>query len=230
MIRPAWVLWTSIACLLSVFALACSGDECVDTRATLCGRACFDLRTDPQNCGGCGVACGESEVCGAGACVCAPTAFEYDGRCYDPATSAMRLCDGVLVDANTDEAHCGSCERACGESESCRAGVCDCDANTLRCGGAACLDRSSDPLHCGACGNVCGAGYRCVERACVCDASTTECPGDTGCFDLQTADAHCGSCATSCDPTRACAARAVRGWVHRLHDEPRALRRMPRAL
>lgn len=35
---------------------------------TLCGSACVDIESDPNNCGGCGIACGGSDTCSSGQC------------------------------------------------------------------------------------------------------------------------------------------------------------------
>lgn len=70
-----------------------------------------DLDT-ADDCGACGVAC-TGGVCEDKVCVCDATHAECDG---DPAT----VCE---TDIGADAAHCGSCERSCGDSE-CSGGLC----------------------------------------------------------------------------------------------------------
>ncbi|MHB8420259.1 MAG: hypothetical protein ACYDCL_19465 [Myxococcales bacterium] len=121
---------------------AVDGTECGDA-GICCGGSCADLRTDPLNCGACG-------VLAAGPCVL-PNACEVgrlaceDGRqtCSDTGTPAAdgaacgdagSCCGGSCVKLETDPFNCGICGRACPPlppaiagwySRSCEWGRCD---------------------------------------------------------------------------------------------------------
>jgi hypothetical protein len=88
--RPALAL-----CLTLCLALAaCTEEKTCATDQTVCGDACAVLTTDPSNCGACGHACGEGQVCTAGACL------------YGTAQN------------------CGALGRTCGSGERCVSGAC----------------------------------------------------------------------------------------------------------
>jgi glucosylceramidase len=48
-----------------------------------CGEQCFDLTSDPMNCGGCGLLCSAGQVCQAGACQCVAGTL-CNGACLAP--------------------------------------------------------------------------------------------------------------------------------------------------
>ncbi|MBW2701598.1 MAG: right-handed parallel beta-helix repeat-containing protein [Deltaproteobacteria bacterium] len=98
-------------------------------------------------------------------------------------------CDGEEdegFDLNSDPAHCGECNWACGQSQVCDLGDCA-DA----CGGGrsechrACVDLSSDMMNCGACDEVCDllqASETCSDGVCVltlCEAGYVDANGNT---------------------------------------------------
>ncbi|HEX8703339.1 MAG TPA: MXAN_6577-like cysteine-rich protein [Myxococcaceae bacterium] len=87
--------------------------------ATLCGSQCVLTQSDPANCGGCagqgGRVCATGEVCESGQCKVA----------CDLATSSR--CGDACVNLQTDANHCGTCGQACGNAQSCKAGVCSYD-------------------------------------------------------------------------------------------------------
>jgi hypothetical protein len=68
---------------------------------TLCGLACVDLTTNPNNCGAC------SNVCAGAATVIA-------------------CCASKCVDNTTDPDNCGGCGIVCDAGMSCRSGMCQC--------------------------------------------------------------------------------------------------------
>lgn len=118
-----------------------------------------DLRT-PTNCGGCGIACGEGQVCSAGTCV-------------EGCAEAEEDCAGSCVNNDTDVVHCGACGERCadasGASAICAAGSCGirCDEGREDCDGDisnGCEVALGTPEHCGACGEQCPFG--CSEGAC----------------------------------------------------------------
>lgn len=75
-----------------------------------CGDACVDPMTDSQNCGRCGLVCGE------GACVA--------GTCTAGCDAPNEVCGVLCVDTDTSSAHCGSCDHDCGAGVACVAGEC----------------------------------------------------------------------------------------------------------
>jgi hypothetical protein len=77
-----------------------------------CPLGCFDLTSDEQACGACGVVCPDAQVCMSGVCTC-PEA----GETYCPEFDAC-------FDLQTDVDHCGACGNACGFYGDCDAGVC----------------------------------------------------------------------------------------------------------
>lgn len=65
---------------------------------TRCGGACLDVRSDPNNCGTCGNACGAGKVCADGACGSLPPAgptFTVSGRSIRDAAGKQVVLRGV---------------------------------------------------------------------------------------------------------------------------------------
>ena len=100
---------------------------------TQCKGSCFDLQTDPLNCGACGNVCGVTELCVAGACVAnCPAATCSDVGLTD--------CGGRCVDLTSDDENCGGCGNRCTVSgRVCVLGSCEirCPSGQLVCGGMA---------------------------------------------------------------------------------------------
>jgi hypothetical protein len=152
---------TILAVSVALAGALCACDEelvCPQGQSE-CGGACVALLTDAANCGACGNACGALEVCGGGACGCAPGA---------------EACGGACVDVARDPANCGACGNACGAAAPlCDAGpaaacVAACTAGRTACAGA-CVELASDPFHCGACGHACAPGQTCRAGGCASD-------------------------------------------------------------
>jgi DNA-binding beta-propeller fold protein YncE len=88
----------SLAALCLALVLpACNRERVCASDQALCGLACSTLATDPANCGACGRACGEGQVCTAGDCV------------FGTAQN------------------CGALGRTCGSGERCASGDCVAD-------------------------------------------------------------------------------------------------------
>ena len=211
--------WWYGCALLSLALAACGGstggsdggsavvDHC-QSPAKVCGGTCVDVETDNANCGSCGNACAEGEVCAGGSCgtTCGPDLT----RCT--VTGRSDYC----ADTNVDPANCGSCGNACtaptNEVGTCAGGTCshvcqggfaDCDAAADGCE----TDVENDPANCGACGHVCPAGPgqvgTCTQGVCgsACAPGYADCnnaPFD-GCeVDLGTDPANCGTCGDAC--------------------------------
>ncbi len=120
----------------------------------------LDLQTDVNNCGACGVACGEGFTCTNGQCV----------PCTDNDQDGFTICDGDCDDSN---AQIGP------DSEDV------CDGIDNNCNGIVdeFTDIFSDPQNCGGCGMVCPPGSVCSNGVCVvCNDNDqdgfTTCDGD----------------------------------------------------
>ncbi len=156
-------------------------------------RWCIDPLTDERNCGGCGNACPQGNLCVAGTCtpMCPPV---------------QTLCGGQCVSVQTDPQNCGGCGTACPAGQGCVGGTCTggaCGTGTTLCG-SACVDTTMDIAHCGACGHACPADNYCAMGTCTitCIPSLTVCAGS--CVNLQADRTNCGACAHACDPGYIC--------------------------
>jgi hypothetical protein len=170
------------------------------TEGSCCAGTCVVLGSDPDNCGTCGNACPEGQVCLAGTCqACTP---DCAGKtCGDDGCGGRcGLCgaDEACIDGNCvpcsgscEGKDCGDdgCGHSCGtcpEGQECSAGTCiPCTAN---CTGKDCGDDDG----CGGyCDGDCPAGGTCDDGLCVggCvpGCSGKEC-GNDGC------GGKCGDC------------------------------------
>ena len=75
---------------------------------TRCGASCVDLRSDPRNCGTCGVTCTAGLVCSAG--TCAPSC-----------PTGQMACSGRCVTLSSDNGNCGACGTTCAAGQLCSA-------------------------------------------------------------------------------------------------------------
>lgn len=119
---------------------------------------CFDLQTDPLNCGACDNRCPTPRGGRAG-CVA--------GRCTEECDPNFMACGGTCYNTTFTFNHCGRCNNQCTDGP-CVDSVCTttCAAPRQRCG-ATCADTNNDAANCGACGNACGAREICRAGACV---------------------------------------------------------------
>jgi hypothetical protein len=177
-----------------------------------CNGVCTSFQ-DPQNCGGCGIACasgvclGESDTClpesgvDGGTCFCEPGLLCIQGECVFPGSACAN-----------------------GEAEGSFCQV-DGGATGLCCGippQASCSDLINDPNNCGGCGIVCPAGQTCSDSTCsgspaICQGSPgkycdLDAGGDfvcctDGCVDITSDTNNCGGCGTVCPELFACANR-----------------------
>ncbi len=92
-------------------------------RGSCCDAACSDLEVDSRNCGGCGLACPEEDVCLNGSCTpSASCATETDSTaCLLPSGEQGLCCGGSCVDVETDSDHCTGCYLACPLGSTCAA-------------------------------------------------------------------------------------------------------------
>ncbi len=152
---------TSLALALAVLAAlaGCDRQLTCPSGETDCDGRCVSLLADADNCGSCGNAATDLQVCRAGALACAP---------------GTALCDGACTDLARDPLHCGSCDTACEDGTYCTTAgtTTSCEATAPEgyqlCAGAY-VDPQADRLHCGTCGNACPSGQTCRSGACGAD-------------------------------------------------------------
>lgn len=139
------------------------------------------VRTDPHNCGGCGIECAAQQEC----------VYDETGpHCADACSVSGRTeCETGCRDLVGDPDNCGACGNQCPrpaahQASSCEKGFCrmDCLPGFADCNGDpsdGCeIDLAVHPANCGACGTTCdvAAGQPCIEGKCL----MVECaPGET---------------------------------------------------
>jgi len=155
--RRRWAMVMATAALgLLMAGCPAQGVDCGEL-LTGCGGTCVDASSDDRNCGACGNACAQAEVCVAGSCQCAPNATQCGSQCSVTAS---------------DAANCGGCAgqdgQVCATGEVCEAGRCKaaCDFTTSSRCGDACVNLRTDPNHCGACDQACGNAKSCKAGVC----------------------------------------------------------------
>ncbi len=163
-------IWAALT--LGLVAIGCSsktGLICA-TGLTTCqspgdggGSVCVDTQNDPQNCGGCGMACGENAICALSACVSGGCGLQCGCR---PLESACPGGDGgFCANLANDPLNCGTCGKTCPGGDLCAGGICvtDCPSGLTTCasdaGQTVCAFLPRDPQNCGACGVECSQGY-----------------------------------------------------------------------
>lgn len=172
------------------------------------------LENDPANCGACGTACKDGEVCWRFVCGCPPGWAQCGDGCtqLDQDTNNCGACGNACslpdpdagsgmgenvwpCDAGVLPPHFGP---VCLESSckiACSGGFADC--NSDRCGDGCETDLANDVNNCGACGHACAPGQGCVKGKCECeDPSFTYCGGR--CVDTLANPDNCGSCGHAC--------------------------------
>lgn len=84
-----------------------------------CGQSCVDLKSDAANCGACGRACANGEMCSNGDCACA---------------AGSQICgtsSTACIDLASDGDNCGACGNACPAGQTCVAGTCGADVSAF---------------------------------------------------------------------------------------------------
>ena len=196
----------------------CNGDKLSDGCETQISGV------DPNNCGGCGVTCSNSNItasCTAGVCsgTCAAGYADCDGD------KLANGCETLVLGG--DVGNCGGCGVVCSNSNltaSCTSGVCDgaCAAGYSDCNGDKQMDgceiqtSGSDATHCGGCGLICSTSN--ISAACgggICDGACAtgyaDCDNNklsNGCeiHTLGTDVANCGGCGIACSSAHISAA------------------------
>jgi alpha-tubulin suppressor-like RCC1 family protein len=143
---------------------------------------CETSLTSADDCGQCGVSCGEHGACEQGECACEP---------------GFARCGETCVDLQGDADNCGSCGNSCQLGAICADGSCACPTGSQPCG-QACTNTSSDPQNCGQCGVACQGGSACTQGQCgpTCAPGKTSCGGV--CVELSTDLKNCGFCGNVC--------------------------------
>jgi hypothetical protein len=176
----------------------------------ICGGACSDPKKDPDNCGACGNACKQGELCSMGSCAtsCAGGSTACGGG--GDGGGGMRYCANL----QSDNADCGACGNKCGPLDVCTQGKCanTCVFGQSKCGGdggpSYCVNTQTDNANCGACDVVCAQGEVCSQGKCsaTCAMTQTKCTvnNQTYCANLQSDNANCGMCGKQCGALEVC--------------------------
>jgi hypothetical protein len=140
-----------------------------------CGGQCIDEYSDSENCGACGLSCGQNTVCveqscglpgfgcGGDAGPCAAGSTCDSSGCFPTSCTGLDngapclfgiCCEQQCVDPQTDPDNMGGCGMsvaiAAGHSATCNV----------------CIDFATNPQNCGKCGFACGAGQTCIGGNC----------------------------------------------------------------
>jgi len=118
-------------------------------------------------------------------------------------TAPQSACGAACANLALDDAHCGTCENACGDGSACANGSCfPTSCNGMPCDpGSVCFQNLCTQKEC--VGVLCPAGQVCSGGACVCGPGRTTCSGQ--CVDLELDDANCGGCGNACAAGSSCA-------------------------
>ncbi len=181
-----------------------AGSSCDAGPLTVCNGACVDVSSDRFNCGSCGNACAQNQLCSESFCTTCPGKSEV--AC---GTSGAAFC----ADLSSDTTNCGSCGNACSHGSLCSNSTCVCPLTTC---GTDCIDTQNDVQHCGDCNTPCsttGANETpiCSKGQCSsqCIAPFSDCDGvgSNGCeANLQTSSGNCGVCNRVCGGNGTCTA------------------------
>ena len=165
-----------------------------------CQHRCVTIGTDANNCGGCGITCGNGQVCCAGLCAVLASDLDNCGACGN----------------SCDLPHLGgpACRAALCTNTGCESFFADCDRNPLN----GCeVNLTQDPNNCYGCGTKCPAPPHaqpgCSVSGCgvgACDIGWANCdksPGN-GCeYDTNgfVGDVNnCGVCGKVCGGNQSC--------------------------
>jgi len=155
-VRPFLYIAAACAALTAGCLSPLVGAECADSYEA-CSGSCVDTSSDPNNCGGCGIAC--NGACVDGTC---PGGPRQDGGVGPDAGSTTGDGGTSTGDGGTSTGDGGTSTGDGGTSTG--DGGISCGTGLDRCGGI-CVDTSSDPDNCGTCGVVCSSGL-CTASVC----------------------------------------------------------------
>ncbi len=176
------------------------GDVGVDTApCRMCGGGCVDLRTDPNHCGGCGIACKTDDPNATPACTVS--------NCDYPCKAGHHRCDTTCVPDNAP-ATCGNRCQPCPDAPanavaSCEAGKCSytCNPGFHRCPGIdGCVSNNSVAT----CGTSCTPCAQPANGTATCDGTqcgVESCPtGEHKCGGVCVKNEALGTCGNRCAP------------------------------
>ncbi len=133
-------------------------DPCAGTLVS-CGSRCLDIQADPENCGRCGNACGQGQVCNQGRCEVLP----------DDCTTGTGCGSGYFCDPVSKRCMTGCRLTAdCPMGATCAGGTCSCPSGEHACG-QQCVSSSavtSCGTSCAACVVPANAAPVCTGGAC----------------------------------------------------------------
>lgn len=142
---------------------SCVGNQvcCPAPTTTTQDGGCFDLATDPNHCGGCGIVCPAGQACDHGNCVdtpCKPPCSDGNqcvgGACQCNGEAAcdgdQTCCPKGCKSLRDDPKNCGMCGHACDPGSYCCDGICT----------------PPDNNNCTGCGQGCGALGCCKSHTC----------------------------------------------------------------
>lgn len=185
-----WLLLTATFVFMLGASIGC-GPECPEGQ-TKCGETCVNLQIDRSNCGACGTACSDGEVCDA-------------GKCKVSCQKGLTECGGTCTNTKTDIKNCGECGTECKDGETCADGKCspNCPDGQSFCDGV-CVNTDTDPANCGGCKTKCDDGKACKAGKCevTCPVDFTDCSGT--CVNTKANRANCGACGTACKDGEVC--------------------------
>lgn len=166
--------------------------KCDDSELTYCDSTCVNTDTDEQHCGSCYHDCPSGSTCSGGECLCPMGQTPCGDQCVTLGTaqnclscgdscplgstctnagcecpsSSPLACNGLCVNPEADELHCGNCYNYCPENATCVGGECQCpaDAPDFCPDWGACFDYETSEEACGACGHYCDG--ICNEGSC----------------------------------------------------------------
>jgi collagen type VII alpha len=142
-------VWESVGLSCDTGAAATGGKEATKAgiAESCCGGACIDTTSDPNNCGACGSACGET---------------------------TSTCCDSACSDTTSDPNNCGGCGNVCTTTDPNASGsTCDGSECVIRCNPpfslctGACVNEETDTNNCAGCGVECGGGTSCSGGTCL---------------------------------------------------------------
>ena len=174
---------------------------------TLCSGTCVDLKTDAENCGGCGYSVPDGETCIQGKFSGSKGGNASGSSTAPKATSAPATAVTTVTVSAATTATVAAIQTSCMSG----LGLC----------GGTCRDLTTDSRNCGSCGYVCPAGTSCQSSWCLEGAKgsntndsgvlTTDstCTGrqtlcGNACADLLTDKNNCGVCSRACGSQDIC--------------------------
>ncbi|AKU95693.1 Tryptophan synthase alpha chain [Labilithrix luteola] len=169
-----------------------------------------DLSSDFNNCGGCGISCGQGAgsstpksnpwvyfygmipACVGGQCTatCDTSTYPYYRDCNGYAG------DGCEIDVQSDVNNCGACGNVCPAGTPCVAAQCGCPTDAPDFCSGRCFDLKKEHDNCGACGTQCSYTQVCVDGKCECPPGQILCGYQ--CVDVSSDGANCGACGNVC--------------------------------